>query len=422
MQLVQKNSIKALIIATGFEKRIESGKPKPLLNVFGMPIVEYAIRKLKGHEIIVVYHDKEVEEFIKRKFPHVKLVYNSKPEKGNLWSLYLTKDFVKDDFILLTTNHIYGEKFFEIDRKKLTTVFVSMDCINADEATKVKVKGKKVVEIGELEEYEYFDTGFFFCKKEIFDYAEKCANKHKNGLADIIFELAKNRRVEYELVDEFWINIDSKEDLKKAEKLVEKSLIRKTDGIINRIINRKVSTKITKILTRYDFITPNLVTIVSFIIGFFSSALFFMRNLFLAGIMAQVCSIIDCSDGEIARVKNMESKFGAVFDSVLDRYVDFSIVLGMVFAYGFTGLSIIAFFLALSACILPSYVFHLTGLRSMVFGRDMRLFIIMIGGILAHFNKQFLIYTMLFLGIFMNMCVILVLYKFLESQKIKEEK
>ncbi len=241
-------------------------------------------------------------------------------------------------------------------------------------------------------------------------------------MADIIFELAKNRRVEYELVDEFWINIDSKEDLKKGEKLVEKSLIRKTDGIINRIINRKVSTKITKILTRYDFITPNLVTIVSFIIGFFSSALFFMRNLFLAGIMAQVCSIIDCSDGEIARVKNMESKFGAVFDSVLDRYVDFSIVLGMVFAYGFTGLSIIAFFLALSACILPSYVFHLTGLRSMVFGRDMRLFIIMIGGILAHFNKQFLIYTMLFLGIFMNMCVILVLYKFLESQKIKEEK
>jgi len=51
---------------------------------------------------------------------------------------------------------------------------------------------------------------------------------------------------------------------------------------------------------------------------------------------------------------------------------------------------------------MPSYIYHLSGIRSDLFGRDVRLFIVFIGGILATLNKEFLLYTLLFIGIYMN--------------------
>lgn len=404
--------MKAVILAAGCAKRM-GGEPKPLIKLFGLPIIEHTIRKLKGYEIIVVYHKKEIADYIKEKFPDIKLVYNNQPDKENGWSLYLARDFINDDFILLMADHFYGEKFFNFVRKKETTVFVSKHCSDAVEATKVKVSGNKVVDIGkELKEYDYFDTGLFYCKREIFDFIEKLKEK-KEGikLAEVIKEMAKEGKVSYEVVDDYWIDIDTREELKKAEKLVEKSLIKKTDGIVSRNLNRKISTKITKFLLRYDSITPNLMTFISFLLGIFSSFLFLVKLFIPAGLMTQFCSIIDGCDGEIARIKNMKTRFGAVIDALLDRYADILIVFGMFYAYGiFSTIPLIAFSLALVGCVLPSYVHHMTNIRLSTFGRDVRLFIIMIGGILSYFNIDFLFYTLLFLGIMMNFGVIITTY------------
>ncbi len=45
--------------------------------------------------------------------------------------------------------------------------------------------------------------------------------------------------------------------------------------------------------------------------------------------VAQVASIIDGCDGEIARLKRLESDFGAWFDAVLDRYADAFLLFGL---------------------------------------------------------------------------------------------
>jgi len=94
-----------------------------------------------------------------------------------------------------------------------------------------------------------------------------------------------------------------------------------TDGIISRHINRKVSIRISKILLKTG-ITPNHVSIITFLIALSAAFMFLRGNIILGGILTQLTSIIDGVDGEIARMKNMQTNFGAYFDSILDRYAD----------------------------------------------------------------------------------------------------
>ncbi|KKM67519.1 hypothetical protein LCGC14_1470240, partial [marine sediment metagenome] len=58
--------------------------------------------------------------------------------------------------------------------------------------------------------------------------------------------------------------------------------------------------------------------------------LFFLLGLpIIGGIVIQLASILDGSDGEVARLKKMQSPFGNFFDAVLDRYSDGFILFGM---------------------------------------------------------------------------------------------
>lgn len=61
--------------------------------------------------------------------------------------------------------------------------------------------------------------------------------------------------------------------------------------------------------------SPNFVTTLSFI-SFIASAFFFYNKLFIYGaIFYAIRFILDGVDGRIARMKKMETKFGAVYDS-----------------------------------------------------------------------------------------------------------
>lgn len=85
-------------------------------------------------------------------------------------------------------------------------------------------------------------------------------------------------------------------------------------------------------------ITPNQVSVLSVLFGF-SCALAFAERCFLAGALLLVVSaILDLVDGNVARKNHTESKFGAVFDWVADKYVDAAVILGV----GFSGVPIVS--------------------------------------------------------------------------------
>ncbi len=166
------------------------------------------------------------------------------------------------------------------------------------------------------------------------------------------------------------------------------------DGIIARTLNRRISLKISKYLAGRN-ITPNQITVFSFLISVAGSALFLLNTYLatlIAGIIIQLHSIIDGCDGEIARLKFMESKFGAWLDGVLDRYADFIIIFCITLSISQTNWFYwIIGFLAAFASFIVAYtgdryvaVYRRTYTSSsfaIPITRDMRLFLIFLGAV-----------------------------------------
>jgi len=89
-------------------------------------------------------------------------------------------------------------------------------------------------------------------------------------------------------------------------------------------------------------ITPNQISMLALVAGIACAYLFFQRQ-FLYGSLALILSaIFDLVDGSVARKTNAHSDFGAVFDWIVDKYVDALVLLGL----GLSGIAIISRFLA----------------------------------------------------------------------------
>lgn len=105
------------------------------------------------------------------------------------------------------------------------------------------------------------------------------------------------------------------------------------DGFIARFLNRPISRRITRLLLKFP-IHPNAWTISIFVLPLIACA-FLVRGDYVSVVIGaaifQVFSILDGCDGEIARAKNLESKFG----ERLDYACDFIASLLYVLALGF---------------------------------------------------------------------------------------
>ncbi len=166
------------------------------------------------------------------------------------------------------------------------------------------------------------------------------------------------------------------------------------NGYISRHINRKLSEPMARLLAKTR-VTPNQITWLSFSIAFLSFISFIFGRNIEAGLLAQLSSIVDGIDGSLARQKGMTSEFGGFLDSVLDRYADILIILGLTLwslsNETYSGIWL-AGLLAITGIICISYTRarispdhrHLfdKGFKSLA-SRDIRLFLIMLGAIIG---------------------------------------
>jgi CDP-diacylglycerol--glycerol-3-phosphate 3-phosphatidyltransferase len=81
-------------------------------------------------------------------------------------------------------------------------------------------------------------------------------------------------------------------------------------------------------------IHPNVLTFIGLLINIVAAVLF-ARGLFLsAGIVVIGAGLFDMVDGRVARKTNRVTRFGGFFDSVLDRYSDLALLIGLLVWYG----------------------------------------------------------------------------------------
>jgi CDP-diacylglycerol--glycerol-3-phosphate 3-phosphatidyltransferase len=81
-------------------------------------------------------------------------------------------------------------------------------------------------------------------------------------------------------------------------------------------------------------INPNLLTVIGFAINFVAAYLFAYGYFRWAGITVFLAGLFDMLDGRVARFTNRVTPFGGFFDSVLDRYSDLCLMIGLLVFYG----------------------------------------------------------------------------------------
>jgi CDP-diacylglycerol--glycerol-3-phosphate 3-phosphatidyltransferase len=81
-------------------------------------------------------------------------------------------------------------------------------------------------------------------------------------------------------------------------------------------------------------INPNALTVIGFLMNILAAYLFAYGYFRWAGGMVFLAGLFDMLDGRVARLSNRVTPFGGFFDSVLDRYSDLCLMIGLLVFYG----------------------------------------------------------------------------------------
>jgi len=414
---MKNNNIKtAVILAAGKGERISSTAEfvaKPLIKVFDLSLIERSIKNLinnlnvKKIYVVTGFNHEEINDHLvklKNKLSlNVEVVFAKNWEKGNGASFLAILDKMKhQQFYLLMVDHLFNNEFYnaiskyKMNNKSYLIISRTLSSLNDfNDATKVNVVDDKINDIGKsINDNNAFDTGFFILNSDEFNNVNKLSVREKLSLSEVIQELVQQKKLYFiEVPEDSWFDIDTSQDLTKAKNyLLNNSSSNINDGQISKYINRPISKWITSKITDYP-LTPNQISIVVFFVSMLSGLIISMEGYFfllLGALLAQLSSILDGCDGEIARLKLLKSKFGGWFDQVLDRYSDLFIFTGLTFHTYFIHETLTVFFIgfiAVGGKIISSYTAYVydsvaSTRNSIRIGRDLIIFIILIGAVL----------------------------------------
>lgn len=233
---------KALIIAAGEGTRLgvyAKTKPKSLLKILGIPIIERIILStqkagITDFLIVTGYMGNKISDYLKdgKKYGvRIRYVHNEEWKRPNGVSVIKAKDMLKENFILLMSDHIFHPKkltkFLNFKLKNNECVLCidknTRNILDIKDATKVYVKNEKVISIGKnLKKYNAVDTGMFIISPYFFKVLEKSIKNGFCSITDSVKEMLKQGKMKAFESEGFWFDIDSIKDLEYAEKKLKK--------------------------------------------------------------------------------------------------------------------------------------------------------------------------------------------------------
>lgn len=234
----------ALILAAGHGSRLRPHVPVPhkaLIPIGGEPLLIRTCRTLAEvglREIVVVIgHSGEALCVALSQFEdseaELEFVENERWEESNGLSILAAAERLDRNYLLLMADHLFdpdllrtivhadpGEEdvVLAVDRK-LESIY------DMDDATKVRVEGEYIVDIGkELEDFNGVDTGLFACSGALVENLRSVERRRGDcSVTDGVRSLAVANRFRFhDIGDAWWQDIDTPGSLEHGAKLLHR--------------------------------------------------------------------------------------------------------------------------------------------------------------------------------------------------------
>jgi CDP-L-myo-inositol myo-inositolphosphotransferase len=162
-----------VILAAGLGsrlKRFTHDRPKPLVEINGVPLIDYSLETLLNieeiHEIIIVTGNMgdQVADYINRTYrdhgKRIRLVHNDQYHKGSIVTLSKALPWVDSRFILMNADHIFRPRILEKFIAATGPVIVGCDYDRrlTNDDMKVLLNEGRLVDIDKL--LSRYDAGY----------------------------------------------------------------------------------------------------------------------------------------------------------------------------------------------------------------------------------------------------------------------
>ncbi|MEO8664571.1 MAG: phosphocholine cytidylyltransferase family protein [Ignavibacteria bacterium] len=154
--------MQAVILAAGVSRRLRpltDTTPKCLLNVGNKNLLQRTIENVVSNGIsdfifVTGYRENMIKDFVNVNFPDIEKIFLTNPDyenNNNSYSLWMTKDFIKTDILLLDSDILFDKgiitKLLDSDHENCLAVNYT-DKLDEEQIKVILDKDNKVLEIG----------------------------------------------------------------------------------------------------------------------------------------------------------------------------------------------------------------------------------------------------------------------------------
>lgn len=313
--------------------------PKPLLPILGVPLLARILFSLeeagiRDAYVVLGYEGDRVRDAISRISRlslRIHWLYNTRWEEGNGLSVLAAREALQAPFVLTMADHVFDPAIV----RRLRSVGgppTGIDLVvdydlgrvpDLEDATRVLVDGgERIDRIGKLlPEFNAVDTGFFLAHPILFEALEEAAAEGKCSLSDGVQVLANRGLARArDIRGDQWLDVDTPAAAAEVERGLLAQLGKPTDGLVARVVNRPISKAVTRRLVSTR-VTPNQVSLFNLGLGMvagLAAAVGGYAAFLLAAALFQLTSILDGTDGELAKLKFQTSRQGEWIDTISD--------------------------------------------------------------------------------------------------------
>ena len=341
----------ALVLAAGCGVRLSNGGPKPLFRLLGLPLLARNLFTLEEAGIQDAYvvvgcegeRVRDTISRISRLSVRLHWLFNPEWDKENGLSVLAAREALSAPFILTMADHLFDPAI--VRRLRTVTgaprgvelaVDYDLDRVpDLEDATRVLVQGDRIDRIGKLlPDFNAVDTGLFLASPVLFEALEEAAADKKFSLSDGVQLLADRGMARARDIGRAeWLDVDTPSAVAEAKRRLLAELGKPTDGAVARILNRPISKAISRRLASTP-VTPNQVSFFNLGLGIVAAVAAAVGGyvpFLLAAVLFHLTSVLDGTDGELAKLKFLASRRGEWIDTISD---------GLTYLFFLVGLSV----------------------------------------------------------------------------------